>query len=837
MSTPPPNAAPAPPPPGTPQVLLFGYTGAGKSALLGALLKAAETQGPTLRGEVLESSGRLASIRDAVYRGDDLERTDAELTSYVVRLRPWREGARVVTEPVTVVLHDCAGKAAESLIEHPEALSDKTGRPPVARAVVEADAIVLLVDAAADDEELQQAFEEFDTFLTIVSRAKTNAREVGGFPVLLVLTQCDRLARPGDTYEAWEERVNARADRAWAKFDAFLKDAEPEEGVPSPFLPFGSIDLTVYSVAVRMPRLTGVPAGPNVPYRVAELFRDCFAVAKTHRDRVTASDRRLKWTVRLAMGFIAVLFLGVVGMAVFQPHLRGTDLAERVRAYELQEPPAATRLSYPMLTRNKATLADFRQDRAFPTLPEEQREFVLSRLKEIEDYEAYRARLAAATAPGDTRTLDDLARVEKGLREGLDLPGQYAWGETGAAHLHDKWVADAAAIRKAEAGYLDRYREFGRRGVVLTLRPSLGEGWRDEVGALLTEASRPPAPLNDPLPGSPALDQQRGEPVTVRVPYEFERVYTARKDWDAIRDRLAHLRDLADALGLTAGMTRPDAVLVLPEPGPGVDSAALPASRVANLLRTYSGVSPDFREWDVRNFPDPVRTLLSDRLDRSFRTGARHVQALLRARLGTDPKDTSDAWRSLADVLGDPATPYPEWGRFLHLLAKLRDPGAPNPVGELASFLRKGEFELDPREFTLVVPPDLSFDKVVPAGPLTVSVASGTTTTTKTFKQVGAGVREGSATRYSFTADGTGKLTYHPGDEVRAELPVRAGAQEFKLVWETTRSRAYQFDKLAHAPKLVKAGGASEPAAGVRLTPSSDSTLPSLPVLFPDLKR
>src|SRR5688572_14135384 len=109
MSTPEPNAVLVLPPPGTPQVLLFGHTGAGKSALLGALLKAGETQGPTLRGEVLESSGRLASIRDAVYRGDNLERTDAELTSYVVRLRPWRDGTRAVTEPVTVVLHDCSG--------------------------------------------------------------------------------------------------------------------------------------------------------------------------------------------------------------------------------------------------------------------------------------------------------------------------------------------------------------------------------------------------------------------------------------------------------------------------------------------------------------------------------------------------------------------------------------------------------------------------------------------------------------------------------------------------------------------------------------------------------
>src|SRR5262245_33159506 len=106
-----PTPTPAPPPLDrkTPQVLLFGHTGSGKSALLGALLRAAETQGPTLRGEVLESSGKLASIRDAVYRGDNLDPTAGEITSYTVRLRPWREGSKTVTDPVTLVIHDTAG--------------------------------------------------------------------------------------------------------------------------------------------------------------------------------------------------------------------------------------------------------------------------------------------------------------------------------------------------------------------------------------------------------------------------------------------------------------------------------------------------------------------------------------------------------------------------------------------------------------------------------------------------------------------------------------------------------------------------------------------------------
>ena len=422
MSTTPPTADHAIPA-DAPQVLLFGHTGSGKSALLGALLKAGETQGPTLRGEVLESSGRLASIRDAVYRGGEMQRSDTELTSYVVRLRPWREGTRTLADPLTVVLNDCSGQAAESLIKHPTSVNNPTTKAPVARAVIDADAIMLLVDASADDDELAEAFEEFDTFLTVVARAKANAREVGGFPVLLVLTQCDKLARPGDTLAKWEARARARAERAWTKFDNFLKEADPEDGVPSPFLPFGSVDLTVYSVAVRRPKLADVPAGGDLPFGVAELFRDCFTAARTHRDRVAASDRRLKWTVRSSLGVVAAMLIGVFAVLVLQPPPHDPGLADRVTAYQQHEPEAAIRLAAENIARNKRVLSGFRTDAGFFALPEDKREFVTGRLKEIEDYEAFRSKLAGALAPGDTRNLDDLAKVEQTLRGNLALPG------------------------------------------------------------------------------------------------------------------------------------------------------------------------------------------------------------------------------------------------------------------------------------------------------------------------------------------------------------------------------------------------------------------------------
>jgi len=809
-----------------PQVLLFGHVGAGKSSLLAALMRAGEAQGETLHGEVQEASGRLAAVRDAVYRGTSLAQSDTELTSYTIRLRPWRDGSSPA-EPQTVILHDCSGRAAESLIRHPSSLRDPDTRAPIARAVIEADAILLLVDATSDDDQLQDAFEEFDTFLTVVAQGKANAREVGGFPILLVMTKCDELARPGDTRTAWEDRVHRRAERAWKQFDAFLKDADPHDGIPSPFLPFGSIDLSVHAVAIREPQLNSASAEPQTPYHVAELFRDCFAEARTHRDRVGESNQRLKWIVRAAATLVGAMFLGALGVVLFPPERGDPGLAERIRGYSSHEPPPAERLADANILKNKRMLAAYRDDPAFVALPEELRDFVIDRIQEIDRYQAYRGKLLAALAPADTRTLDDLQRVEQALEAGeLTLPSR-AWDGTPAGQLRDKWLADARAIRTAEGKFLEHYQDLVRRATALMLTPSFGGNWRADVTALLADAGRPTTTMSEPLPDSPVLNQLRGQAVPVRVPYEFQRVYEARRDWHYTQERLTRLRDLADALALTEGPGRPEPALVFPEPGRGVNSAALPGDRLF-ALRNFPHEPDDFGDWQLSNFPDPGRSLLAERLDRSFQVGARHVETLLQPRLGAD---MPDSWRGVADALIDPA--FADWGRLLQLMLRLRNPNAANPVADLAAFLHASTFDLDLRGLDLLIPPDLSLDKVAPSGALVITITpKGGATTTLRFKQSGAGIREGSATSYRFVPEESGKAVYRPGDDLRAEVSVRAGAQEFKLEWEMGGPKTYQFVRLEREPRLVKPAGA-EAATGVKLTPMAGSRLPKLPALFP----
>jgi hypothetical protein len=269
-------------------------------------------------------------------------------------------------------------------------------------------------------------------------------------------------------------------------------------------------------------------------------------------------------------------------------------------------------------------------------------------------------------------------------------------------------------------------------------------------------------------------------------------------------------------------------VLALPEPD-GLDSAALASARWTALIRNYPRQSEGYPEWEVRNFPDPARSDLAARLKRSFEAGARHVHKLMKA------QDTRDGWKALAATLNEPA--YREWGRLLHLLARLQEPSAPDPIVELANFLTDLDtkaFELDLHAFDLVIPLDLTLglERVAPAGPLALTLAHGQDVTTIKFT-VGPGETRDKTTVYRLTREGTGKLAYRAGDDLRAELPVKAGSQSRALVWETGASNTFRFDRLTREPRITKLPAGTDPATGVRLVPAPGDTIPKFPALMP----
>ena len=62
-------------------------------------------------------------------------------------------------------------------------------------------------------EELDAAFGEFDGYLRRMERRRGDRTDVGGLPVFLVLTKCDRLARPGEITADWLEHIEDRKAR------------------------------------------------------------------------------------------------------------------------------------------------------------------------------------------------------------------------------------------------------------------------------------------------------------------------------------------------------------------------------------------------------------------------------------------------------------------------------------------------------------------------------------------------------------------------------------------------------------------------------------------------
>jgi len=783
----------------SPRILLFGHPGSGKSSLLGALQRAGDTQGETLGYEVLDPTGRLPRIRDHLYDGSSFERTNTELVSHELRLKPWRVGERPAG---SVQILDCDGNAANALLKHPDPITERAVHGLVASAVVQADLIALVVNAAAADEDLDDAFDEFVMFLERVHGRKAFEREVGGFPIELILTQCDLLFEPGDTRERWLEETDQRLNRVLKRFAEFIREhrCEGEGG----YFPFGGIRLNGHAVAVREP-------GGSEPFRVAECFRDLFARAREQRARVWQSQRHLRrmlWTVAAA---VWLLFAGAVAVSLYQPQPADPGLADRVRAYWDREPPAAERLAGRNLARNRRHLAEFQSDPGYFALPDDLRGFVGGRLNEADEYQAYLAKLDATPAPAEARSLEELARIESSLNGELNLPAHYTWGETEAAKRRDRWLADIPPIRAAEAAAQEWYRGLVNQALALTHTRSFEGEWRDRVAALEAAGARMPFDGSATLPG--AAD------VTYRTALEFDRVYQAARDWDFNRTRLLQLRDLVDALGLTAELAKRP--LDIPPPGTAVD----PAERLKAL--------PNDKPLSLLSFPDPARSALAIRVRESLANGTKHARKLIGESLTAD---APEAWRALADRLAEPA--IRDWGRLLHVLMRLDDAQAVDPIWTLNAFLKSTEFTFDVKGFDLLVPLALRVPPLVPAGRLAVTVTpKNGEPIVRGFKLTGESEVDGANAVYRLVPETPGPFAFQPGDGLKVELAARSGDQRLLLTWDDSANRTFPFDRFAREPKLLPATGAAEAATGVRLVPIPGSQFPRLPILLPDAKK
>jgi hypothetical protein len=831
------QASPPPAPPGAPadalRVVLFGMPAAGKSSLLGALAQAAQSQEHLLNGRLTDLSHGLDELRHRLY-DEHGRRTAEEVVPYAVDYEPFSDDGPALEAHhhfgATVV--DCDGRVANDLLVRHKALDEDSPEGTLAREVLNADTLVLVVDASAPPTQINADFAEFDRFLRLLERGRGERAEVGGLPVYVVLTKCDLLAHPGDTAADWMERIEQRKREVDAHFRDFLARRAAAAGP----VPFGRIDLHLWATAVMRPALAGVPAKAREPYGVAELFRQCLGQAAAFRARRRRSGRRLWLTVGGAGGLAAAMLALAVGLAV--TNRVPAPVAARVEELRaLDRPTAAERLSAhdSELKRREAALAALGADPAFATLPPADQEWVRARDEELKDYLAFLDRLRHAPKPEDAVSEEALAAVEASLEKELALPST-AWEDTEAGRLRRARLAEIKALREAVRRAKKWYQENLDKGLALWGFAGHKSGgasasinwraWNDEAEPLLDPAHAPPFKPDDPIPGT-------DPPLRYATALRFEGVTEARADWDTRRRKLSRVRDLACALGLVSDVRDRPPVLAVPRP-PGFRFEQA-AARLDQLKQAYPEYATAFVPAGLPEAAEPeIRQAARMNYEYLLEPGRGEVLRRLRE-AGSGEEETAARWAAVQKWLASGPPELAAWRVLATVLGRLQDPDTPDPVTALAAFLEKESFALDLQVMRLEIP-----DKVEarpdPGAKLTVfHQPAGGDATKYTFEPSGEGQRdvERRVRTYTFRPTSAARWTYRPGDALWAELPLRDGQM---FTWARDRSLRYQFERLARPPRLHKSGEPSSSgtlAEGVRLLVTPPDGLPRVPDLLP----
>lgn len=447
------------------RIVLFGMPDAGKSSLLGALRQASQTQEHLLNGHLTDLSSGLTELQHRLYEGTARE-TLEEVVPYPVTFKPFRKTSATESDgQIQAMLVDCDGRVANELLARKRSLNSDISGNSLAQAIVEADALILAIDASAPATQVNADFTEFARFLRLLEHQRGHRTEIGGQPVFLVLTKCDLLARPGDATADWIRHIAERQSEVEHRFHDFLakqatSDQTISQGIPSKT--FGRIDLHPWATAVKRPALADSPPRPREPYGIAELFRQCLDVAGHFRQRRQHSSHRLLWTV---VGTVAMLLgLGAVAAFLITSRLEGQSRLEtRVEKFQIRDHERNAAAWHINLQSELDELATLVKDPGFGQLPDAKKEYLLTRLKELTAYREYEKNLDQIGDPKDARSEDQLKQVKSKLLE-LVPPEEYDWHLTEAYRRRDNWIQDCQDLNEAIARITKQYEELIQKG-------------------------------------------------------------------------------------------------------------------------------------------------------------------------------------------------------------------------------------------------------------------------------------------------------------------------------------------------------------------------------------
>lgn len=512
------------------RIVLFGMPDAGKSSLLGALAQAAQTQEHVLNGHLTDLGQGLAELQRRLYE-DQSRTTLGEVIPFPIAFESFPARERGPSERFQAVLIDCEGQKALDLMTRWRSYGPQSNLGALGQAILDADAIILTVDAAASPAQIETDFAEFTRFLHTLEHSRGQRTEVGGLPVFLVLTKCDLLAGPDDDLSGWMDRIEERKRELGRRFEGFLR-RDAHQG-------FGSLNLHLWATAIKRPALKESPARPRDPYGVAELFRQCFDEARSHRRRRGQSSFRLLLTV--AGVFAAVALLAALGTMLFfiRPGLDVAELENRVSHLQAREQDQSPQARHKNLKNKIDELEDVLSNAAFPRLPPPKQEYVEHRLKELTAYREFEKSIDKIPDPRTARRESQLDEIKEKLLGLIPADYQVEWSQTEPGQRRAALLDDVQAIETAVQTVLDGYNRLVKSGKQV-LDESSKPNLPSRARKVLDDAKAVPDPKNDQtklIPGS--------ERVTYATVFAYSRVHDLVRQWDEeIKEKLAFAASL-----------------------------------------------------------------------------------------------------------------------------------------------------------------------------------------------------------------------------------------------------------------------------------------------------